>query len=39
MERRYRPLEIGGHVLDADTTDFKEDDFRKLLKSIESSER
>ena len=39
MERRYRPLEIGGHVLDADTTDFKEDDFRKLLKSIESLER
>ena len=36
MERLYRTLDIGGHVLDADTTDFKEDDFLSLLKSIKN---
>jgi len=39
MDRLYRALDIGGHVLEADTTDFKKDDFRRLLKSIESLER
>jgi predicted kinase len=39
MERRYRPLDIGGPVLEADTTDFGENDFRRLLISIESVER
>jgi predicted kinase len=39
MERLYPPLDIGGHVLDADTTDFEEDDFRRLLESIESINR
>ena len=29
------PLEIGGHVLTVDSTDFKEEDYQKLLQSIE----
>lgn len=35
MERRFQPLEIGGHVLKVDTTNFTEHDFGELLKSIE----
>lgn len=36
LERTFQhPLDIGGHVLPVDSTDFKEDDFQKLLHSIE----
>ena len=35
MERIFQPLDIGGHILKVDTTDFREDDFHKLLQSIE----
>ncbi len=35
MEAMFQPLDIGGHVLSADTTDFKEDDFHALEQSIE----
>ncbi len=35
MEKIFRPLDIGGHVLNADTTDFTDDDYRMLLQSIE----
>ena len=30
-----QPLDIGGHVLSVDSTDFKEEDYQKLLHSIE----
>jgi predicted kinase len=30
-----QPLDIGGRVLSVDSTDFKEDDYQKLLHSIE----
>jgi len=33
-ERDFQPLAIGGHVLTADTTDFSDADFGKLLESI-----
>jgi len=37
LERIFQqPLDIGGHVLKVDTTDFKEEDLQKLLQSIES---
>jgi len=36
MEKIFRPLDIGGHILTADTTDFTDDDYRRLLQSIES---
>lgn len=35
LARIFRPLDIGGHILRADTTDFTDDDYRKLLKGIE----
>lgn len=35
MEKLFQPLDIGGHVLPVDTTDFKEDDFQELMRSIE----
>lgn len=34
MERLFQPLDIGGHVLTVDTTDFTEGDFQELLQSI-----
>ncbi len=36
LERAYRPLEIGGHTLEVDTTDFKDDDFQGLQREIET---
>ena len=35
LEAMFQPLDIGGHVLTADTTEFAEDDFRALEQSIE----
>lgn len=34
MERVFQPLDIGGHIIRVDTSDFTEDDFRELLQSI-----
>jgi predicted kinase len=39
LERVYQPLAIGGHVLDADTTDFSDADFEKLLESVKRLSR
>jgi len=36
VEKVFRPLEIGGHVLSLDTTKLSESDFAGLLESIES---
>lgn len=35
MEARFQALEIGGHVLRVDTTEFTKDDLAGLLRSIE----
>ena len=34
MERIFKPLDIGGHILTVDTTDFTDADLSELLKSI-----
>jgi len=35
VERAFQPLDIGGHVITVDTTEFTEEDYRGLLQSIE----
>ena len=35
LERINQPLDIGGHILRADTTDFTNEHFRELMQSIQ----
>jgi hypothetical protein len=35
LERINQPLDIGGHILTADTTDFTDENFLELMQSIQ----